>query len=46
MDPTILKELQEMEKNNDFDNPKYSELLFKIYRTHSEKTVGRMAGIH
>jgi proline iminopeptidase len=33
MDPTILKELQEMEKNNDFDNPKYSELLFKYYYT-------------
>ena len=33
MNPKILKELQEMEKNNDFDNPKYSELLFKYYYT-------------
>ncbi|WP_339921072.1 proline iminopeptidase-family hydrolase [uncultured Flavobacterium sp.] len=33
MDPKILKELQQMEKNNDFDNPKYSELLFKYYYT-------------
>jgi proline iminopeptidase len=48
MDPTILKELQEMEKNNDFDNPKYSELLFKYYYTEHilRKAVGRMAGIH
>ncbi|WP_016990627.1 proline iminopeptidase-family hydrolase [Flavobacterium sp. ACAM 123] len=33
MDSTILKELQEMEKNDDFDNPKYIELLFKYYYT-------------
>ena len=33
MDPTILKQLQDIEKNNDFDNPKYSELLFKYYYT-------------
>jgi hypothetical protein len=42
MDPTILKELQEMEKNNDFDNPKYSEL--KYYTKHIlRKFVGRMS---
>ncbi len=33
MDPIILKQLQDIEKNNDFDNPKYSELLFKYYYT-------------
>jgi proline iminopeptidase len=33
MDPKILKQLQDIEKNNDFDNPKYSELLFKYYYT-------------
>jgi proline iminopeptidase len=33
MDPKILKQLQDIEKNNDFDNPKYSELLFKHYYT-------------
>jgi hypothetical protein len=29
MDPKILKQLQDIE-NNDFDNPKYSELLLNI----------------
>jgi proline iminopeptidase len=33
MDPKILKQIQDMEKNNDFANPKYSELLFKYYYT-------------
>ncbi len=33
MDPTILKQIQDIEKNNDFKNPKYSELLFKYYYT-------------
>lgn len=33
MDPAILKEIMDMEKNNDFDNPKYSELLTKHYYT-------------
>ncbi|MDI6047993.1 proline iminopeptidase-family hydrolase [Flavobacterium yafengii] len=33
MDPKILKQLQDIENNNDFDNPKYSELLFKHYYT-------------
>jgi proline iminopeptidase len=33
MDPKILKQLQDIEKNNDFENPKYSELLFKYYYT-------------
>jgi hypothetical protein len=32
MDPKILKQLQDIENNN-FDNPKYSELLFKYYYT-------------
>jgi proline iminopeptidase len=46
MDPKILKELQ-MEKNNDFDNPKYSELLFKYYYTeHILRKPGRMARIN
>lgn len=33
MNPTILKEIKTIEKNNDFSNPKYSELLFKYYYT-------------
>ncbi|MBC7606383.1 MAG: proline iminopeptidase-family hydrolase [Burkholderiales bacterium] len=33
MDPVILKQIQDIEKNNDFANPKYSELLFKYYYT-------------
>ncbi len=33
MDPLILKQLQDFEKNEDFSNPKYSELLFKYYYT-------------
>jgi proline iminopeptidase len=33
MDPVVLKQLQEIEKNNDFDNPKYSKLLFEYYYT-------------
>lgn len=33
MDPKILKQVLDIEKNNDFSNPKYSELLFKYYYT-------------
>lgn len=33
MDPKILKEIKDMEKNNDFANPRYNELLFKYYYT-------------
>ncbi len=33
MVPKILKEIQTIEKNNDFKNPRYSELLFKYYYT-------------
>ena len=33
MDPKILKEIMDMEANNDFDNPKYSELLMEHYYT-------------
>lgn len=33
MDPIILKQIQDIEKNNDFSNPKYTELLFKYYYT-------------
>ena len=33
MSPEILEEIQEMEANNDFDNPRYMELLFKHYYT-------------
>lgn len=33
MDPKILRQIQDIEKNNDFNNPKYSELLFKYYYT-------------
>lgn len=33
MDPKILKQIQDIEKNNDFANPKYNELLFKYYYT-------------
>jgi proline iminopeptidase len=30
MDPEVYKEVMDMEKNNDFDNPKYGELLMNI----------------
>lgn len=33
MDPVVLKQIQDIEKSNDFTNPKYSELLFKYYYT-------------
>jgi proline iminopeptidase len=33
MDPAILKQIQDIEKKEDFSNPKYSELLFKYYYT-------------
>lgn len=33
MNPEILAEIQEMEANNDFDNPRYTELLFNHYYT-------------
>jgi len=33
MDPEVLKEIMEMEANNDFDNPLYSELLMNHYYT-------------
>jgi proline iminopeptidase len=33
MDPAILKEIMDMEANNDFDNPRYSELLMTNYYT-------------
>ena len=33
MDPNILKEIMDMEANNDFDNPRYSELLMGHYYT-------------
>lgn len=33
MDPKVLKEIMDMEKNNDFSNPRYSELLMKHYYT-------------
>lgn len=33
LDPKILAQLKDLEKNNDFDNPKYSELLMKYYYT-------------
>ncbi len=33
MDPAVFKEIMDMEKNNDFDNPRYSELLTKHYYT-------------
>jgi hypothetical protein len=45
MDPTILKELQEMEKNNDFDNP-IQRTTFQNIQNTFEKAVGRMARIH
>ncbi|MFH4968864.1 proline iminopeptidase-family hydrolase [Gaetbulibacter sp. M240] len=31
--PEVLKEVKELEANNQFDNPKYSELLFKYFYT-------------
>ena len=48
MDPKILKQLQDIEKNNDFANPKYSELLFKYYYTEHilRMPIGSMARIH
>lgn len=33
MDPNVLKEIMDMEANNDFSNPKYSELLMNHYYT-------------
>ncbi|PQJ77302.1 proline iminopeptidase-family hydrolase [Polaribacter glomeratus] len=33
MDPAILKEIMNLEANNDFDNPRYSELLMNNYYT-------------
>ncbi len=33
LDPKILQEIQTIEKNNDFANPRYSELLFQHYYT-------------
>jgi proline iminopeptidase len=33
MDPAVLKEIMDMEANNDFDNPRYSELLMTNYYT-------------
>ena len=33
MDPEILKEIKDMEANNDFDNPRYNELLVNHYYT-------------
>lgn len=33
MDPAILKEIMEMEANEDFDNPRYSDLLMTHYYT-------------
>ncbi|GAA4282320.1 proline iminopeptidase-family hydrolase [Gaetbulibacter aestuarii] len=31
--PEVLKEVKDLEANNEFDNPKYSELLFKYFYT-------------
>ena len=33
LDPKVLKEIMDMEANNDFDNPRYSELLMNNYYT-------------
>lgn len=33
MNPEVLKEIMEMEANEDFDNPRYSELLMNHYYT-------------
>ncbi len=33
MNPEILKEIKDIEANNDFENPKYSELLMNYYYT-------------
>lgn len=33
MDPAIFKEIMNLEKKKDFDNPRYSELLTKYYYT-------------
>ena len=33
MDPEVLKEIMDIEANNDFDNPRYSELLMNHYYT-------------
>ena len=33
MDPEILQEIRDMEANNEFDNPRYSELLMNNYYT-------------
>jgi len=33
MDPEVYKEIQELEANNDFENPRYAELLFQHHYT-------------
>ena len=33
LDPKVYAEIQEMEANSDFENPRYSELLFKYHYT-------------
>ena len=33
LDPEVYAEIQEMEANSDFENPRYSELLFKYHYT-------------
>lgn len=33
LDPEVLQQIKAIEANNDFGNPKYSELLFKYYYT-------------
>ncbi|TXD51491.1 MULTISPECIES: proline iminopeptidase-family hydrolase [unclassified Polaribacter] len=33
MDPEVLKEIMDMEANNDFENPRYNELLINHYYT-------------
>ena len=33
LDPEVYVEIQEMEANSDFENPRYSELLFKYHYT-------------
>jgi proline iminopeptidase len=39
MDPEVYKEVMDMEKNNDFDNPKYGELMNKLYPTYFENAL-------
>lgn len=33
LDPEVFAEIKELEANNDFENPRYSELLFKYHYT-------------